>query len=162
MSQIPVALLIIALSFHGPGCAPDNAIDSSDAADIDVLYFEPIGTGQRGTVQDTLETVIRDSVEWSSMVAMLNNREPFGPVDFSQSMVFLVALPQSTGGYRLQFESIEKQQDEITASYVVYAPGSDCLTISALTQPFLAVAARKAEGSVTFKRSVRWESCGVE
>lgn len=126
------------------------------------LYFEVVGSGQAGSIQDTTEAVLRDSSAWVEMASKLRPREGFHPVDFSQYMVMLVALPQVTGGFRIDFQSAESASGEITASYVVSAPGGDCLTIAALTLPFQAVAVRRADGPVTFERSVVRESCSVD
>ncbi len=126
------------------------------------LYFEVVGSGQAGTISDTTEVVLRDSSAWAEMASKLRPREDFLPVDFSQYMVMLVALPQVSGGFRIDFQSAELESGEITASYAVSAPGGDCLTISALTLPFQAVAVRQADGRVSFERSVVRESCSVD
>ncbi|MBT8399576.1 MAG: hypothetical protein KJO98_03795 [Rhodothermia bacterium] len=155
----------ILVIFAFPGVSGWNCTSSDSEPALAVsesLYFESVGFGQAGSLSDTTEVVLRDSSAWVEMASKLAPREAFGSVDFSQYMVMLVALPQVSGGFRIEFQSVEKQDGDITASYVVSAPGGDCLTIAALTLPFQAVAVRQADGDVSFERSVIRESCSVD
>ncbi len=159
----PFANILAVLALSGAAawnCTSSNS--ETPGPEAESLYFEVVGSGQTGSISDTTEVVFRDSSEWSIMASRLRPREELTPVDFSQYMIMLVALPQATGGFRIEFQSAETQSGQITASYVVYAPGGDCLTISALTLPFQAVAVKRTDGEVTFERSVVRESCSVD
>jgi hypothetical protein len=144
------------------GCQRTDDAGLPDESAPEALYFEAIGAGQAGLLRDTTEVALRTPEEWDAIKDSLRTVEPIREVDFSQTMLLVAALPQNSGGYRVQFESVEKTGDEILASYVVYAPGPDCMTIMALTLPFQVVAARQAEGRVTFRRRVELESCALD
>ena len=155
-------LLLIATSAVVSLRCTDDRSNGAAVRQPEALYFEPIGSGQSGSIPDTMEVVVRDSSEWQALAGKLRPREPFKPVDFTQFMVLLSALRQTSGGYRVEFQSVDADGREIVASYVVYSPGADCMTISALTLPFQAVAVRKTAGDVEFRRSVVRESCQVD
>jgi len=153
-----IVVLVLAIT----GCLEPAEVDTSTAAEPEVLYFETVGIGQSGRLADTTEVVLRSADEWHVMRDSLRSVEPFRPVDFSQTMLLLAALPQSSGGYRIQFESVEAVADQIVASYVVYAPAPDCLTLMALTLPYQVVAVRRAAGRVSFRRRIELESCSAD
>ncbi len=155
-------LLVTALGLAFSGCLKDSDEDASVEVGSESLYFEAIGSGQAGSLTDTTEIVLRTESEWLGYGDSLRSPESFRPSDFSQTMLVLVALPQSSGGYRIQMESVEKGQDGLIASYVVYAPGPDCMVIRAQTLPFQVVAVRRAPGVITFRRRVVLESCSLD
>ncbi|MDX1428971.1 MAG: protease complex subunit PrcB family protein [Rhodothermales bacterium] len=163
MIRNPVTLiLVVATAAFAIGCSPRTTSQPDSDLPPEALYFETVGFGQTGAIADTTEAVFYDEASWRDAASQLRPREALGTVDFSQYMVILAALSQPTGGYRVEFNSVERQQEEIVASYTVYAPGGDCMTIAALTLPFQAVAVRRADGEVTFQRSVERESCSVD
>ena len=153
---IPFLLMVFA------GCLQSEESSPATVDEPESLYFESVGIGQAGSLSDTTEVLIRSEEDWQVLRDSLRVVEPFREVDFSQTMLLLVALPQSSGGYRIQMESVDKSDEEILASYAVYAPGPDCLTIMAETLPYQVVAVRRAEGTVRFNRRVIRETCKVE
>jgi hypothetical protein len=138
------------------GCDDRSRID---AAESELLEFMPIGTGNRGTLTDSTEITIRDPAVWAAYRDSLSPTEPFREVDFDQSFVILVALPQETSGYAVDFVSIERTDTAAVATYVVNVPGYDCLTASALTVPFSAVMVRSGEEAVRFHRVFEEYQC---
>jgi hypothetical protein len=157
-SLISLAALCVLLT----GCLKSGDAESPADVGPEALYFEAVGAGQIGSLSDTTETAIWTQHEWDAYRDSLRAPEPFQPVDFDQTMLLMAALPQTSGGYRIQFESVEKEGERITASYVVFAPGPDCMTIMALTLPFQVVAVRRATGDVVFRRRVELESCALD
>lgn len=116
------------------------------------LHFAAIGYGQHGSLADTLEIVIRDEETWAVWQDSLRPMAPFLSVDFSQTIVLLVALPQITSGYAVTFLSLDRTDSEIVAEYLVEIPAEDCLTAAALTVPFQAVLAQPTDLPIRFKR----------
>ena len=160
MRLYPTILLISVFVLSGCTQPEDTPPQAEEVPES--LYFEVVGIGQAGNLSDTTEVVFRTPDEWAPIRDSLTSVEPFRSVDFSQTMIFLAALPQVSGGYRVQFESVEKSGDDILASYVVFAPDTDCLTLMALTLPYQVIAVRRAEGTVTFRRRVEMESCQLD
>lgn len=144
------------------GCLRSGDKDPQTEVGPESLYFEPVGFGQAGSLTDTTEIAIWAQDGWEAIRDSLRPPEPFGSVDFSQTMLVLAALPQTSGGYRIQFESVEQDGELITASYAVYAPGPDCMTIMATTLPFQVIAVRRTAGEVVFRRRTVFESCALD
>jgi hypothetical protein len=126
------------------------------------LYFEPIGRGQSTAVLDTIEAVIRTPESLEDYLRQLRPPYPFRPVDFSQAMVILVAVPAPGGGYSVDIESVEMYEEQIRVEYVVTIPGDDCVTSIGQNTPFVATLVRRAEGEVRFTHRVEEMLCGLE
>lgn len=143
------------------GCMPKPNGGQQAADESEPLYFEPIGTGHQTTLPGTavVELAIRDSATWAAYQDSLRPLAPFKAVDFSQAMVLLVAVPQTTSGYSVDVTSVEQTDSTIIASYVLNEPGMDCLTASVQTMPFSAVLVRRAEGPVRFVRTREEYTC---
>ena len=154
MSVLSVAGLIV-ISFL-TGCRPEGTVLDQE---IESFYFEPVGSGFAASVADTTELVFRDRESWTDFRQRLAPLRDFPDVDFEQMMVIVAAVPAPTGGYFLEFEGFERIDGQLTASYVVTQPGADCVAITALTQPFQAIAARRVDGPVAFTSRTATERC---
>lgn len=156
MKQI---LTTLSLSFFlFTGCQVQSHL--GEAPD-EVLYFESIGFGQTGSVRDTLEVMLRDENSYRDALEMVTPLGELPDVDFSQTMVGLIAIPTNSGGYTVEVKSVEKTGEEITVSYLFSMPGEDCMTVQALSLPFQIVIIRWAEGNVTFVRDTERYSCAI-
>ncbi|ARA93414.1 hypothetical protein AWN76_009780 [Rhodothermaceae bacterium RA] len=144
---------VLALGCEDPPPPPED-----DPAG-EVLYFEPIGFGTRARLRDTTEVVIRDSTTWAAYRDSLTATGPFRPVDFSQAVVLLAAVPAPSGGHLVEFEAVELVGDTLVAQYVLSVPGADCITAMGLTTPFQAVLARRTEAPARFVRRTEAYSC---
>lgn len=137
-----------------PEPAPDDAMPAAE-----VLYFEPIGQGIQARLADTTAVAIRDSLQWAAYQDSLNPIAPFTPVDFDQALVLVAAMPARTGGFSIEFETVELIADTVVASYVVNEPGDDCLTAMGLTTPFQAILVRRTDHPVRFDHRTASYSC---
>lgn len=159
MTRLPLFTLaaVVMVSFLLlSGCGNS---DRGNSQESEALDFKPIGTGNRGTLTDSIEAVIRNPEAWAAYRDSLNPTEPFEEVDFEQNVVLLVALPQETSGYAVDFVSVEQTDTAAVATYVVNVPGYDCLTASALTVPFSVVVLSGLERPVHFKRLFEEYAC---
>lgn len=152
-------ILAIAATASLFGCGPSGTVPDAEDEMVESLYVEPLGLGFSAAIEDTTGLVFRTEEAWAEFRDRLQPRGPFKVSDFEQMMILVAAVPAPTGGYTVEFESVEIIGDEIVASYVVSAPGYDCVAISALTQPFQVVAVRKVEGNVRFVHRTETESC---
>ena len=125
------------------------------------FYFESFERGQRAAFSDTTTLAIRDAETWAAYQDQLRPMEPFAPVDFTQSMILLAAVPTPAGGYFIEFESVEKVGEEIVASYLLTAPGRDCLVIPAPAMPYEVVLTRRDEAPVRFEHRTTTYPCGL-
>lgn len=140
------------------GCDEENAgADETDEAEV--LYFEPIGYGQSGSLKDSTETVIRTQEKWAAYRDSLKPLAPFDSVDFSQAVVLLVALPQTTSGHSIELVAVEEHDSIAVATYVVNIPAEDCLTATAETVPFQAVMVRRTDLPVHFAHETEEYRC---
>lgn len=133
------------------GCESEQT-DEQGGVFEESLYFEPIGYGRRALLTDTVEIAIRSSELWDLYRDSLDSVAPFDSVDFTQAIVLLAALPQTTSGYLIEFVSVDVIDTLVVAEYVVEAPSDDCLTATALTVPFQAVLVRRTDFPVEFRR----------
>lgn len=139
-------------------CAGEN--NGVETADEGVpLYFEPIGQGHRANMSDTVEAVARNREQWIPISDSLRPPTPFDSVDFSQAILLVAALPQTTSGYLLEFTSVEQLDTVVVAEYLVSVPSDDCLTAHADVVPFQVVLVRRTELPVRFERSVEEYRC---
>lgn len=153
-SSFSLAALVLALILTGCGA------DSEILTEGDYLFFERVGIGQAGSVTDTTEWVLRDSVAWSEAQAKLRPLAPFETVDFSQEAVIVVAIPTESGGYHIEVESVEEMPDHVLVSYLFHKPALDCITLAALALPFQAVSVRRFEDKpVRFERREQDYEC---
>lgn len=144
--------MLLLLSACGP--PPEDIPDTSE-----LLYFEPIGMGQRGMGREPVEEIVRTASAWDSLQVLVQPLEDFKPVDFNQQMVVVVGVPSEQGGFTLEVESVVADHDTITVSYVVHQPKDDCISPVTEALPFQAVAVRAAEGVTVFERRIQRYSC---
>ncbi len=139
------------------GACSDGSEVTIDAGEA--LPYEQIGFGQRAADHVLLERLARTEAEWEALAPRVSPREPFLPVDFSQQMVALMAVPVESGGYAVEVEQAEVVRDTVVISYIVYTPGSDCISTMGLAEPFQAISLRQAAGPVRFERTRERYSC---
>ena len=149
-------VLVLAGNFGCSGEAPDEGAILEPSTP---LYFEAIGYGDRASLNDTTEIVIRDEDTWRAYADSLNPIAPFDTVDFSQAVVLLAALPQEASCYSVEFVSIEEGDTSAVAEYLVEIPDTDCLTAYANVVPFQAVLVRKTEKPFHFQRTTASYRC---
>ena len=142
------------------GCGQTSEEGEAEAEPM-AFYFESLGRGQRAAFADTTEVVIRDAETWARYQDLLRPVQPFEPVDFTQAMILLAAVPTSTGGYLVEFEAVEEVGDTVTASYSLTAPGRECLALPAPSVPYEVVLARRDESPVRFERRAATYPCSL-
>ena len=142
------------------GCASPPGEDETDEV-ITALVIENLGRGHSGSLSDTTEAVFRTPAEWMPVAERLSPLEPFPEFDTTQVMVLMAAIPTPSGGYQVQFESVEATEDELVATYELSVPGHDCLTITALSLAFQAVTIPRSDLPVRFVRDERYYSCST-
>jgi hypothetical protein len=159
LPRFRTALCSFLLASVVAACLPAETTWYDAVPESDVLYFEPIARGQQATLQDSTEIAIRDAETWETYRRQLRTQGAISEVDFSQTFVLLVALPMPSGGYLVDFESVEELDGTIIASYLVTLPGDDCMTAMGRTVPFQAVMVRLADGELRFQRRVERVPC---
>ncbi len=158
MRKILPSLMAAVLVCSIQGCSGTSAEEETEGRS-EVLYFEPIGYGQSGTLTDTTEIVLRTEEEWKVYRDSLRPVAPFLPVDFSQGVILLAALPQTTSGHGIDFVTVEERDSVTVAEYVVNMPAEDCLTASAETVPFQAIMVRRTDLPVRFTHETEEYRC---
>jgi len=138
------------------GCQPQSTLE--DGPD-DVLFFESIGLGHYGTTREPIELVLRDEGAYQEAIRQVSPLADLPEVDFTQTMVGLIAVPTESGGYVVEVQSVERTGEEIIINYRLATPGEDCITVQALSLPFQVVIIRQTPGNVTFVREDRRYSC---
>ena len=154
--------LLLSLPFIS-GCGEDEAPPPEPVEEEgEPLAFETVGQGFRASLQDTVETVIRDPERWAQLSGQFRPGQPFDSVDFDQVMVLLAALPVPAGGYDLRFETVERTDTAVVAQYLFAEPGDDCMAGMGQSVPFQAVAVPRVEGPVRFVRRTGTYRCTID
>lgn len=154
-----VLALVLLVPVWNTGCSGEEPAEEPVPETTTVLYFEPIGYGDRASFSDTTEIAIRDEDTWRAYADSLNPIAPFDSVDFSQAIVLLAALPQQASGYSVEFVSVEQSDTAAVAEYLVEIPDTDCLTAIANVVPFQAVLVRKTDKPFHFQRTTTTYRC---
>lgn len=155
-----VGLCSIAFCAFLMGCIPIPEPDQEEEEpEVEAFYFESLGLGSRNTTGDTTEVVIHDAETWALYQEQFTPPFPYKPVDFSQGMVALVAVPTESGGYSVMVESVEREDSTVTIRYVINEPGQDCMTTMAEAMPFQAVVLPPIEGPFVFEHRVEPMLC---
>ncbi|NND73005.1 MAG: hypothetical protein HKN43_15635 [Rhodothermales bacterium] len=152
------SILVVALL--ASACSPKQSTDDTDDV-MTALVIENLGRGHSGSLTDTTEAVYRTPAQWRPVAETLSPLEPFPEFDTTQYMVLLAAIPTPSGGFQVQFESVEATEEELIATYELSVPGHDCLTITALSVAFQAVAVPRYDLPVRFEREERYYSCST-
>ncbi len=115
--------------------------------------------GQSAAFADTVEVVVRDAESWGALLGRLETLLPMPPVDFSEVMVLLVAVPTPTGGTNILFESVEDDGQTWIATYSIGMPARDCRAIDGAAVPFQAVMVPRSDRPVRFEHSIEPYPC---
>jgi hypothetical protein len=99
-----------------------------------------IGQWTNTGISESRRLVIRDANTWAQFWADLGVGER-PAIDFSQNLVVAVAAGQrQTGGYEIAVRRVSQANGALTIEVEETAPGPNCITTSALTQPVDVVA----------------------
>jgi hypothetical protein len=99
------------------------------------LELRRIGQWTNTGISESRRLVIRDANTWARFWAELGVGER-PAIDFSQNLVVAVAAGQrSSGGYEIAVRRVSQANSDLTIEVEETAPGPNCMTTSALTQP---------------------------
>jgi hypothetical protein len=80
---------------------------------------------------------------WAQIYASTDPKPELPAVDFKQNAMIGGFLgQQSSGGYVASLESVQEREDDILVTFKEVAPGPDCISISAITKPFVLVSVK--------------------
>ena len=130
-------------------CAGQNATGEDDVDQV--LETEELAQGGNSSVRAERMTVIRDQQAFERLWSETTARGERPAVDFDQHMVLAVFMGERrTGGYRVQVEQVTREGDGLRVSVRMTAPGPNCMTTQALTQPYQVVRLPMVDGAVEF------------
>jgi hypothetical protein len=134
-----------------PPASPAPPPDPYEATGIEGdLEVRPLGEWSQSPYQRPFRQVIRTQEDLDRVWAALGAQEQ-PEVDFATDLVVLAALGQRpSGGYDMDVRRAELRDGRLTVEVVETAPGPNCVTTMALTQPVELVALRAA-------RAQTWE-----
>jgi hypothetical protein len=94
-----------------------------------------IGRWISSGIKGARQLVIRDAVTWSQFWSELGaGVRP--QVDFGRDLVIAVASGErSSGGHEIEVQRVTRSGGELRIEVLMTAPGKDCMTTAALTQP---------------------------
>jgi protease stability complex PrcB-like protein len=127
---------------QGAALAPDSVSAAARAGKGyaaygtgEVLELKRIGQWTRTGIGESRRLVIRDANAWAEFWSELGVGDR-PDVDFTQNVVVAVATGQRpSGGYEIAVDRIHQANGELTVDVVETAPGPNCMSTAALTQP---------------------------
>lgn len=150
--SLPIRLMLcFSIFFAGStsGCAADEESPSGAARSIP---FETLGKGTNSRIEKPLQEVIKSPEKWQSLWRRIQAPGDPPNINFSESMVVLVAMgTQRTGGYSIQVSKVREEKGKIIVSYQAKKPGPGAITTQALTSPFHVVKLQRSELPVVFE-----------
>jgi PrcB C-terminal len=122
-----------------PEAAPADSSAVSGYAPYGVaasdLEVRRIGQWSHTGISESRRQVIRNANEWAQFWSELGVGDR-PAIDFSSNLVVAVAAGQrSSGGYEIQVQRVALANGELTIEVQETAPGPNCVTTGALTQP---------------------------
>lgn len=108
-------------------------------------HFRVLAHGARSDVHKRRFVVIRDRENFAAWWRRTGaTRAPPPAVDFSHRIVVALFIGERrTGGYRIDVSGVSRSDDVATVHVREQAPGTNCRTTQALTQPFTVVSMDK-------------------
>jgi hypothetical protein len=116
-------------------------------------------------ITQPLQVVIRDARTWRKMWRRMHegviSPVPSLPrIDFSRQMIVIVGLgTRSTGGYGITVDRAFQRDGTLEVIVSKHAPGKNCFTSQALTQPVDVVQLPKTKRKVVFKEAEVVHDC---
>jgi hypothetical protein len=99
------------------------------------IELRRIGQWTRTGIAEARRLVIRDANAWAEFWSELGVGDR-PAVDFSRDLVVAVSAGQRpTGGYEIAISRVSQSDGQLTIEVLETAPGPNCTTTSALTQP---------------------------
>lgn len=148
------ALLLAAAS--GASCVNGEGLTlPRDASRVPPDQIETLAQESSSGVEARRRGVLRSEAEWTAFWEEVHARRMPAPerpdVDFEQSMIVVASMgTRPTGGYEIAFGEVGR----VGASYHVVvresAPGPNCMTTAALTEPVTAMRVPRTDGNVYF------------
>lgn len=130
-------------------CAGQNVTGEDDVNQA--LETEQLAQGGNSSVRAERMTVIRDPQALAGVWSELGQAGDRPEVDFDQEMVLAVFMGERrTGGYRVEVNDVARDGETLRVSVRMSAPGPNCMTTQALTQPYQIVRLPRVEGPVEF------------
>lgn len=130
-------------------CAGQNATGEDNVSQV--LETEQLAQGGNSQVRAERMTVIRDEQALDRVWSEIAPRGDRPAVDFEQDMVLAVFMGERrTGGYQIRVEEVQREGEGIRVGVRMRAPGPNCMTTQALTQPYQIVRLPRVDGPVEF------------
>jgi hypothetical protein len=116
-----------------PAPRPDTVADARAAGSP--VEIQRIGRWVSSGIKGARRLVIRDAATWAQFWSELGaGVRP--EVDFSRDLVVAVASGERTsGGHDIAVEEVTRSGGDLRITVVETAPGAECVTTAALTQP---------------------------
>jgi len=109
--------------------------------------------------------VVRDSAHWAGVWATAFARQtpvpPLPAVDFARDMVVVAALgARPGGGHDIAIEGVAPEVGGAAVFVATTAPGDDCVTTAAITEPVVMLRVGAVAGPIRFHERAVTRSCG--
>jgi protease stability complex PrcB-like protein len=137
--------------------APREAVTGVDSGAV-ILHAAYSGFGEPDRF------VVRDSAQWAGVWATAFARQtpvpPLPSVDFATEMVVVAALgARPSGGYDIAIEGVAPEVGGAAVRVVTTAPGDNCYTTAAITEPVVMLRVGAVAGRIRFHERAETRFC---
>lgn len=156
-----VAVLVLAGACRG-AATPDIP---QGAVLLDIREFPDEVTRQwHSGVEQRARLVIRDQAAWSDFWRDATGHEtpapPIPALDFASEMVIVAAMgSRPSGGYAIAIESVQESAAGLHVSVMESSPGPQCMVLTVITAPVVAVRVPRRDGPVAFVEKSQTIDC---
>ena len=124
MRTVPMlALAALSVACMGPGS-------------VEELPIERLAKGQQSLQTEQQFEVITGQSQFRHLWSRFDAGSP-PPLDFTRETAIAVFMGERpTGGYAIHVDSVTRSDGELLVAVVLEAPGPECMTTQAFTQPY--------------------------
>jgi hypothetical protein len=164
MKTITLGLVSLALAWLGASCIGGELRLPQGASRVPEDQVQVLAYEHSSGIEERRRAVLRSEAEWADFWTQLHQgRSPVPerpPVDFAQAMVIVAAMgTRPTGGYDIEVEAVGRSGAAYHVIVRETAPGRNCMTTQALTQPVAALRVPRSDGTVSFIERSETERC---
>ena len=137
--------------------APRESLEELDSGSV-LLHL-----GYSG-FDEPARLVVRDAAQWEALWATAFARQttahPLPAVDFESDMILVAALgARPSGGYDIAIEGLTPEMDGAVALVTSTAPGAECYTTAAITEPVVMLRVAAVSGPIRFQEETETHAC---
>ena len=139
-------------------CAGNNATEEDNVNGN--IEFSQLAQGNSSDVKAERMTVVRDQQALDRIWSEVRHGRERPAVDLESEMVLAIFMGERrTGGYQVRVQEVVREGEGFRVHVRMTAPGPNCMTTQAFTQPWQLISLPRVDGPVEFDVEQREVDC---